>query len=134
MQSRKFIIGGLIIFAGLAFLGYMALEKSVVYYYTVTELVDQGDLIYNQNVRVSGVVIPDTVEWGAEDLTIEFILTDGKERLPVVYRGVVPQTFGEAREVVIEGEYKPPGMFEASNILTRCSAKYVPENLDSGEK
>lgn len=132
MQSRKFIIGGLIILVALAFLGYAALKESVVYYYTVSELVGQGDSIYHQNVRVNGVVVPGTVERGADGLTIEFTLTDGRESLPVFYRGVVPQTFHEGGEVVIEGEYKPHGMFEASRILTRCPAKYVPEKLDSG--
>lgn len=134
MLSRKFIIGGLIIFIALAFLGYRAFKESVPYYYTVSELSTQGDSVCNQLVRVNGVVAPGTVEPGADTLTIEFKLTDGSQSLPVIYHGVVSPTFKEGAEVVIEGRYNPDAVFEASSILTRCPAKYVPEKLDIREK
>jgi len=130
--SRRSIIGGLILFLALVFLSYKAFTWSVPYYYTVSELVSQGNSIYLQNVRVNGVVAPNTVEQEADSLIIRFTLTDGRERLPVIYHGAVPQVFEGGKEVVIEGKYYPQGFFEASTILTRCPSKYVPEKLDAG--
>lgn len=127
MSSRKFIIGGLILFITLGFLSYKAFTQSVPYYYTVSELISQENSIYSEKVRVNGVVTPDTVEEGADGLTITFMLSDSKEQLTVIYRGVVPQTFEDGREIVIEGIYNPGGIFEASSILTKCPSKYVPD-------
>ena len=131
MSSRKFIIGGLILFITLGFLSYKAFTQSVPYYYTVSELVSQGNSIYSEKVRVNGVVTPGTVEEEADGLSITFTLSDSKEQLTVIYRGAVPQTFEDGQEIVIEGIYNPSGIFEASSILTRCPSKYVP---DSGVK
>ena len=134
MLSRRSIIGGLILFLALVFLSYKAFTWSVPYYCTVSELVSQGNSIYLQNVRVNGVVAPNTVEQEAGSLIIRFTLTDGRERLPVIYHGAVPQVFEGGKEVVIEGKYCPQGFFEASTILARCPSKYVPGKLDAGMK
>jgi len=127
VSSKKFIIGGLILFITLGFLGYKAFTQSVPYYYTVSELISQGNSTYSEKVRVNGVVTPGTVEEGADGLTITFMLSDSKEQLTVIYRGAVTQTFEDGREIVIEGIYNPGGIFEASSILTRCPSKYVPD-------
>lgn len=135
MPSKKFIVGGLVLVLALSFLGYRAFGGSVAYYYTVTELVRQGNSTYLQGIRVNGVVVPGTVEPEADNLTIKFMLTDNRESLLIIYRGVVPQTFDEGTEVVVEGKYSPGGaFFEANRILTRCPSKYVSRDRDSKKK
>ncbi len=112
---RKFIIGGVILFLAWGFLFYKGFKN---YYYTVSELVSQGNP--TRNVRVRGVVAPGTLKQGSDVLSVNFMLTDGEESLPVIYYGVLPQTFQEGKEVVVEGKYNLYGMFKANRILTTC--------------
>ena len=49
----------------------------------------------------------------------------------VEYRDVLPDTFNEATEVVLEGRYRSDGVFEAHTLLTKCGSRYeaAPEEL-----
>ncbi len=44
--------------------------------------------------------------------------------LPVVYKGVKPDTFEQGESVVAEGRLGSDGVFQASNILVKCPSKY----------
>ena len=125
MLSKKFIIGGLILLISLAFFSYMAFVQSVPYYYSVSELVGQSASESGESVRVNGVVVPNSVKAYGDGSTVRFKLSDGKEDLSVVYRGVVPPTFHEGSEVVVEGIYDHQSIFEATDILTKCPSKYA---------
>ena len=128
-RRKRFLIGGIVIFLAVVFLGYMAFMSGVTYYYEVGELLDQGSSITGQTVRISGKVAPD-IEHEDGGLTLRFTIIDNTgvdASLPVVYRGVVPDTFSINKQVVVEGQYTDDGIFEAQAILTKCSSKYVPE-------
>jgi len=128
IRRKRFIIGGLIICLAMFFLGYIAFMSGATYYYEVDELLDQGGSIIGQTVRVSGKVAPD-VEQEVEGLTLRFTITDNTgvdASLPVIYQGVVPDTFKVGNQVVIEGKYTAIGIFEAKTIITKCSSRYVP--------
>ena len=61
----------------------------------------------------------------AKNLT--FIITDGLESLDVVYKGTMPNNFGDQTQVVIEGKLDSSGEFQASSIMTKCPSKYEAE-------
>jgi len=129
LRRKRFLIGGFIIFLAVVFLGYMAFMSGATYYYEVGELLEQGNSIASQTVRVSGRVAPD-IEQEDGGLTLRFTITDNTgvdASLPVVYQGVAPDTFGVGKQVVVEGQYTADGTFEAQAILTKCGSKYVPE-------
>ena len=126
--KKKLFIGGLVILVAVIFLGYQGFKGSVTYYYEVNELLNQGSSIYGQNVRVGGEVAPG-VEQNVEKLLTHFTIIDINNRettLPVVYKGSLPDTFNEGRHVLVEGKYSSEGVFEASQVLTKCSSKYIP--------
>jgi len=127
LMQRKFLIGGLIILLAVGYLGYMGFQGSAIYYYTVSEVIEQGNSINGKNVRVNGQVIPGSVEEEAGNLILKFSIEEGGESLPVVYQGVVPDTFKVGSEVVVEGHLNSAGIFQANTILTKCPSKYVPE-------
>jgi cytochrome c-type biogenesis protein CcmE len=99
------------------------------YYYTVSELIEQGSSIYGENVRVNGEVAPGSVEQEPSSFILRFTMIDvsGEESLPVVYQGVVPDTFKVGNEVVVEGYLDSGGMFQANSLVTKCPSKYVPK-------
>jgi cytochrome c-type biogenesis protein CcmE len=128
-RRKRFLIGGFIILLAVVFLGYMAFMSGVTYYYEVDELLDQGNSVIGQTVRVSGKVAPG-IEQEDGGLTMRFTIADNTgidASLPIVYQGVSPDAFTVGKQVVVEGQYTDDGIFEAQAILTKCSSKYVPE-------
>ena len=124
---KKFYIGGVVIFIAIAYLSYVGFAGGATYYYTVSELVRMESSIISENCRVSGSVLPDSVQEEMTARTLEFIITDGEESLPVAYQGIVPDTFTSDGEVVVEGHLNSVGIFQASSILTKCPSKYEPK-------
>ena len=127
LKKKKFLFGGLIIFIALGYLGFLGFQSSATYYYTVSELIEQGSSTYGQNVRVNGWVSPGSVEQELGSLTLKFTMTEGEKSLPVVYHGVVPDAFKVGSEVVVEGYLNSDGVLQSETIMTKCPSKYVPK-------
>ena len=125
MRKKKFIIGGLILFLAIGYLGFMGFRSSASYYYTVSELLAQSNSVHSRVVRVNGQVSPGSVEQKSGDLSLTFNVTEGGKNLPVVYRGVVPDTFTPGGNIVIEGTFDGR-VFQAKTLLPKCPSKYEP--------
>lgn len=127
LRRRKFLIGGLIIWLAVAYLGYMAFQGSATFYLTVAELKQQGESIYGEDVRVNGQVVPGSMEWDSKSRILKFMIAEGEQSLPVDYSGTIPDAFKAGSDVVIEGKLDSGGIFQAHTILTKCPSRYVPE-------
>lgn len=127
LRKKRFLIGGIIVVLAIGYLGYMGFQGSAVYYYTASELIELGSSIYDENVRVNGQVVPGSLEQEANGLVLKFNIVDEKRSLPVVYQGVVPDSFKSDSEVVVEGYLNSAGTFQANTIMTKCPSKYVPQ-------
>lgn len=91
-------------------------------------LLSRGSSVYGENVRVSGKVAPGSVEKESAGSALRFVIidADGGGSLPVVFQGVIPDTFNVDSEVVIEGSLNSDGIFEANILMAKCPSKYVP--------
>ena len=126
LRKKRFLIGGIIIFLAIGYLGYMGFQGSATYYYTVSELMEQRGSIYGETVRVNGQVAPGSLEQDVVGRTLRFTITDGEASLPVFYQGVVPDSFKVGGEVVIEGHLNSVGTFQAHTLMPKCPSRYVP--------
>ena len=111
----------------IGYLGYMGFQGSATYYYTVSELTELGSSVHGENVRVDGQVVSGSLEQESNGLILKFNIVDEKESLPVVYQGIVPDSFKPDSEVVVEGHLNSTGVFQANTIMTKCPSKYVPQ-------
>lgn len=127
LKKRKFLIGGVIIFLAIGYLGYSGFIASATYYYTVSEFAQPENRVVNENIRISGEVAPGSIEKERAGLIIRFTIEEGGHSLPVFYEGVVPDTFKEGAEVVIEGYLDSENVFQAHTVLVKCPSKYEPE-------
>ena len=127
-MRKRFIIGGVVLCIAVGYLLYTVLSGSLTYYVTVTELMEQGDAAYEERVRVSGMVTGSSVDLDTAENTLRFTITDDTASLPVLYEGLVPHTFAENKDIVIEGKYNPDGIFHASSLVMKCASKYDPED------
>jgi len=133
-MKKKFIIGGIIILIPVIFLAYLGFKNSLTYYYQVDQLLNKGSSVYDKNVRVSGRVQPG-MEVVQETNEIRFRIIDIANQdnsIPVVYTGVIPDTFAEGKDVIIEGKYSGTGVFQATSIVTKCASKYIPAGVTTG--
>lgn len=89
-----------------------------------------------KEVRLEGPLAGDVqVNYDVKTRTTTFAITDGKDftgakqKISVIYTGPVPDTFfvdvkSADVSMVVVGKEGPNGVFEASQILTKCASKY----------
>jgi len=132
LKRKKFLVSSLLVIAAIACLCYVGFSSSRTYYYTVSEFIELGSSVIDQNVRVNGQVLAGSVEQESAGRIIRFTITstDGEETISVVYEGVVPDAFTEGSDVVIEGHLDSAGIFHAHTLQTKCPSRYVPEESD----
>jgi cytochrome c-type biogenesis protein CcmE len=53
-----------------------------------------------------------------------FRVTDGSQTIPVVYRGIAPDTFTDSVDVVVGGRMGTDGTFHATELLAKCASRY----------
>ncbi|MFC1939317.1 cytochrome c maturation protein CcmE [Chloroflexota bacterium] len=127
LRQKKFLIGGIILFLAIGYLAFIGFQGAATYYYTVSELIGEGDSVYGENVRVNGRIESGSVEQNTVEGLLKFTITDEEGGLPVVYRGVVPDAFRAGNMVVIEGYIRSDGIFQAHTLMVKCPSKYIPE-------
>ncbi len=124
-KNLKFIVGGAIVAVAIGFLAYTGIQKAALYYLTVSELKERGpSQTSGEMVRVNGIVLDESFQYDYETENLHFTITDGKNKLPIIYQGVSPDTFGPGTEVVLEGRYESEDIFEASKLMAKCPSKY----------
>ena len=64
-----------------------------------------------------------------DGVTTRFIVEDGEARVPVTYRGILPDLFREGSGVVAEGKLAADRSFVADNILAKHDERYMPPEL-----
>lgn len=125
-KQWKFLVVVLVIVLVLSYLVYAGVRRASVYYLTVSELLTQAGQTRDLPARVSGKVVPGSIQWDQLRQSLRFRITDGQKVLPVRYQGVVPDIFGDGREVVVEGRLNAGGEFVATTLLAKCPTKYEP--------
>ena len=60
---------------------------------------------------------------------VNFIITDFKNEINVVYSGAVPNLFAEGKGVVAEGFLKDKNYFSATKILAKHDENYMPPEV-----
>jgi cytochrome c-type biogenesis protein CcmE len=129
----KFIIGGLLILGAIAYVTISSFQTNAIYYLTLAELNAQRGSLINQPVRINAPLDKSTIQFDDKTLTLKFNLKEDNMILPVVYKGVKPDTFEQGESVVAEGKLNADGTFRASTILVKCPSKYETEAPVSGK-
>ena len=108
------------------FLILKSLEENVVYFQSPSDI-QLLEYIKDKKIRVGGMVKENSIEVSSEK--INFIITDFKNEINVVYSGVVPNLFSEGKGVVAEGYLKDRSFFEATKILAKHDENYMPPEI-----
>ena len=127
-QRLILILIALVALIGAALLAIWGLRSQASYFYVPSEiLVDRPDP--DRGVRLGGMVEKGSLRTEPDGVTIAFVVGDGKARVPVRFKGIVPSLFVEGSGVVAEGRLARNGIFVADNLLAKHDEKYVPREL-----
>jgi cytochrome c-type biogenesis protein CcmE len=110
-----------------ALLAMWGLRKQASFFYTPAEIV-AGKAPEGRAARLGGMVEKGSIKHAPDGVTIRFVVTDGKARTPVVFRGIPPELFREGSGAVAEGRLQH-GVFIADNILAKHDERYMPPEL-----
>ena len=108
------------------FLVLKSLEESVVYFKSPSD-VKLIEELKNKKLRIGGMVKKNSIEMNNNE--INFIITDFKNEINVIYSGVVPNLFSEGKGVVAEGFLKDKNYFKATKILAKHDENYMPPEV-----
>ena len=108
------------------FLILRSLEENVVYFKSPSEVKLLTE-IKKKKVRIGGMVKSNSIIVNSEN--VNFIITDLKNEINVVYSGVVPNLFTEGKGVVAEGYLKDKNFFLATKILAKHDENYMPPEV-----
>ncbi|HLA98868.1 MAG TPA: cytochrome c maturation protein CcmE [Anaerolineales bacterium] len=115
----KFIFGGLLIVAAIIYLIISSTQASAQYFLTIEELMAKGDSVADRQLRVSGAVIGDSIQYDPQTMTLTFTIA----HLPGDNKEIEAQA-------IVTGRMGADGVFQAEELLLKCPTKYeeaVPE-------
>jgi len=115
-----------LIAAGL--LAAWALRNQASYFYLPADIAAKPPET-GRAIRLGGMVETGSLHTAPDGVTVNFIVGDGKNRVPVTFKGIVPDLFKEGSGVVAEGRMVPGGIFVADNLLAKHDEKYVPREM-----
>ncbi len=132
----KLLLCGAAITAAIAYAVYLGASSSWQYYLQVDEFSSQMDQFRGKRLRLSGRVAAGSLKSSPEHREADFVLEGNEHKVPVSYRGTVPDNLAEGRDVVVEGTLGGDDRFQCQILITRCASKYAPKpgvrNQESG--
>ncbi|KTC88679.1 cytochrome c maturation protein CcmE [Fluoribacter dumoffii] len=105
-----------------------ALRQNISLFYTPSQAV-MGEAPQNHNIRVGGMVEKGSIVRSQKSLEVEFKITDFNKTLTVTYTGILPDLFREEQGVVAEGKLLNNRHFQASQVLAKHDANYMPPEV-----
>jgi cytochrome c-type biogenesis protein CcmE len=127
MIRVRYWIGALLVVAALAYLAISSADRNMVRYMSIAEVRANPQESSSGGVRMVGNVAHGSIDVRAAR-DVQFTMCSEGDSMSVFYRGVVPDTFKDGAEVVVEGSLGSDGHFMASTLLAKCPSKYEAED------
>ncbi len=144
-----FGVGFLLLIGSGVFLVRSASKPSAAYFLTVREVMTQKEKMVNKQVRISGAVIGESIEFSEANKQLSFLIADvpadykeveeqgglatvlekavndpKRQRIQVVYIGEKPELLRNMAQAIMIGELHSDGIFYADEILLKCPSRY----------
>jgi cytochrome c-type biogenesis protein CcmE len=126
-RHKRFIfIGlGLLALAVASVLILNAFQSNLVFFYTPTAVAN-GEAPKGRGFRIGGMVEDGSLKREGDGLTVHFVMTDMAKRVPVTFKGILPDLFKEGKGAVAQGQLGADGIFLASEVLAKHDENYMP--------
>lgn len=108
-----------------AWLVLSAFRQNMVFFFTPTQ-VFSGEAPKGRSFRIGGMVEDGSLRRQADGVTVSFVVTDMAQKIPVTYKGILPDLFREGKGVVAQGRLDNDGRFVADQVLAKHDENYMP--------
>jgi cytochrome c-type biogenesis protein CcmE len=125
--KMKFIVGGVVIVAALAWLGFVGFQESKAYYITVDEFAAMKGNTDGKTFKLAGDVVTGSIDRTKPQMQFAISSRDNQIRVRYVGSAIIPDTFKDGSKALVEGKAGPDGIFQASHIEAKCASKYESE-------
>ena len=141
-KKLKFMAGFAVIVVSLLYIVVSGFQKTAMYYFTVTELEARETSFVGKRIKLAGKVVPGSIQKVEGDREVKFLIWEPIEDSPgqfsdkrtVTFRGIIPDTFRDESEVVLEGMTNHQGVFVAETLLAKCPSKYEGQSFEEMKK
>jgi cytochrome c-type biogenesis protein CcmE len=127
-KNLKFIVGGVVVVALIAYLIISAVQSAGAYYREVGEVLAQQPALTGKMLRVSGNIVTDSIQYDSAALELTFNIsdpTDATKVIPIHFHGVKPdQMEREGSSAIVDGTLQSNGTVNASQLMLKCPSRY----------
>jgi cytochrome c-type biogenesis protein CcmE len=145
----KIIIGCLLIILAVAYLIFSSTKANAQYFLTVDEVKARGQEMVGKSIRISGVVLGDSILYDPQTLDLTFTIAHipgdnneidragglaavlhaaasdpTRQQIKVIYNGPKPDLLKNEAQAILSGSVNPDGSFTATEVLLKCPTKY----------
>ncbi len=134
MAHKKLKIGltALVLALSLGALLWTTLSEGTEYYKRVDEVMTNPAQWEGKALRLHGFVVRDSILRRRDSLDYRFQIQNKGRTVPVVYSGIVPDTFKDDAEVVLKGRLQADGFHvDPNGVMAKCPSKYDPSKSAS---
>lgn len=124
-QRIGLIVGGLVVLTVVAALILNAMNSSIVFFFTPTQ-VAANEAPKNRAFRIGGLVKKGSIRRESDGITIQFLVTDTAQSIPIFYKGILPDLFKEGKGAVVQGQIGADDRFVATEVLAKHDENYMP--------
>jgi cytochrome c-type biogenesis protein CcmE len=115
---------------GSAFGGLLwySIQQDMQYYKRVAEVMVSPSQWQGKALKLHGFVVPGSIFRARNTLDWKFKVQHNGSVVEAAYHGVVPDTFKDDSEVVLDGRLTPHGFQVAPDgVMAKCPSKYEPK-------
>jgi cytochrome c-type biogenesis protein CcmE len=133
-KTAKVGLTGLVLASAFGVLMYTTLGESAQYYKYVNEVMAEPDAWYGHPLQVHGYARD--IRRKRDSLEYTFEIHREGQVIRASYTGIVPDTFQNESEVVLQGtlaadgswrDQSVPQVFHATGMTAKCPSKYEPQ-------
>ena len=129
LKRFSFLLVAFLSIALATFFVLKALDEKIVFFYTPSKLFEKEE-DEMQYIRVGGLVKEKSINFSDDGLKVNFMITDNKKTVNVMFEGILPDLFRENQGVVAEGRFnKEKKIFLAEKVLAKHDENYMPPEI-----
>ncbi|GHA40967.1 cytochrome c-type biogenesis protein CcmE [Amylibacter ulvae] len=123
-RVQLIIIGFVLMALATVVIGY-AMREGIEFFRSPTQVLEERPKS-SEVFRIGGLVEENSLR--QSDETYSFSVTDGGASVPISYRGILPDLFGEGQGMIGTGRLIG-GVFVADEILAKHDENYMPKEV-----
>lgn len=138
-NRMKFVVGGVLIVAAIVFLVANAMTGNTQLYKTVGEFYSEQSRLVGRDLRVSGIVVGESIQFTQIDATtsrLEFDIVDdlnnpGQRLRIVAMNEPMPDLLQHEAQAMVEGRAEDGGIFHANEggLFLKCPTRYEESGM-----